>query len=181
LSKVAATEVVSFWREAGPDKWFVRDSEFDHTIRLRFLATHEAAVRGEFAGFEETAEGALALVILLDQFPRNMFRADPRAFATDPLARAVAHRALALGFDRATDQTMRPIFYLPFMHSELLAEQDRSVELHEAFGDAELLGYAQRHRDIVAKFGRFPHRNQALGRTTTAVEEAFLDGGGFAG
>jgi uncharacterized protein (DUF924 family) len=118
---------------------------------------------------------------LLDQFPRDMFRGGAKAFATDPLARVVANRALARGFDQATDEMMQPFFYLPFMHSELLADQDRCVRLHEAFGDPELLKYATLHRDIVVKFGRFPHRNRAMGRDTTPVEQEFLDGGGFAG
>ena len=116
------------------------------------------------------------LAILLDQFPRNMFRGSAQAFATDPLARAVANRALARGFDQATDEMMRPFFYLPFMHSELLADQDRCVRLREAFGDPELLKYATIHRDIVVKFGRFPHRNRAMGRDTTPAEQEFLDG-----
>ena len=110
-----------------------------------------------------------------------MFRNSARAFATDPLARAVANRALARGFDQETDKTMRPFFYLPFMHSELLADQDRSLRLHEAFGDPERSRYAAIHRDIVVKFGRFPHRNRALSRETTPAEREFLDGGGFAG
>lgn len=174
-------EIVSFWRQAGPDRWFEVDEDFDQTIRSRFLTIHEAAARGDLTAFEETAEGALALLILLDQFPRNMFRNSARAFATDPLARAVANRALARGFDQKTDKTMRPFFYLPFMHSELRADQDRSLRLHEAFGDPERSRYAAIHRDIIVKFGRFPHRNRALGRETTPAEREFLDGGGFAG
>ena len=130
MANAAIADIVFFWREAGPEKWFEKDDEFDLTIRSRFLAIHEAAERGDLAAFEETAEGALALVILLDQFPRNMFRNSARAFATDPLARAVANRALARGFDLAVDETMRPFFYLPFMHSELLADQDRCLRLY---------------------------------------------------
>ena len=154
---------------------------FRLTIRTRFLALQEAAARGELSAWEESAEGALALVILLDQFPRNMFRGSAHAFATDALARVVANRALARGFDQATEEMMRPFFYLPFMHSELLADQDRSVRLHEAFGDPERLKYAAIHRDIVMKFGRFPHRNRAMGRDTTSAEQEFLDDAGFAG
>jgi uncharacterized protein (DUF924 family) len=174
MSNVILAEVVSFWREAGPERWFSQDEDFDLTITARFLATHEAAARGELATLEENPEGALALVILLDQFPRNMFRGNARAFATDPLARAVADRALVRGFDQATDEMIRPFFYLPFMHSELLADQDRSVRLHEAFGDTERLRYAVIHRDIVVKFGRFPHRNRAVGRRTTPAEQEFF-------
>jgi uncharacterized protein (DUF924 family) len=181
MSNVTPAEVVSFWREASPEPWFGKGEGFDLTIRARFLAIHQAAARGELALWEESPEGALGLVILLDQFPRNMFRGSAQAFATDPLARAVANRALARGFDQATDEMMRPLFYLPFMHSELLVDQDRCVRLHEAFGDPELLKYATIHRDIVVKFGRFPHRNRAIGRDTTPAEQGFLDGGGFAG
>ena len=181
MSDAALAEIVSFWRQAGPDKWFEADEDFDRTIRSRFLAIHEAAARGEIAAWEETAEGALALLILLDQFPRNMFRNSARAFATDHLARAVADRALARGFDQEADTTMRPFFYLPFMHSELLADQDRCLQLYEAFGDPEQLKFAVTHRDIIAKFGRFPHRNRVLGRETTPAEREFLEGGGFAG
>ncbi len=181
MANAATAEIVSFWREAGPERWFEKDDDFDLTIRSRFLAIHEAAARGELAAFEETAEGALALLILLDQFPRNMFRNSARAFATDPLARAVANRALVRGFDLAVDEPMRPFFYLPFMHSELLADQDRSLQLHEAFGDPERSRHAAIHRDIILKHGRFPHRNRALGRETTPAEREFLEGGGFSG
>jgi uncharacterized protein (DUF924 family) len=176
-----AVEVVSFWRAAGPDKWFEAEEDFDRAIRSRFLAIHEAAARGELAAFAESAEGTLALLILLDQFPRNMFRGSARAFATDHLARAVADRALARDFDQETDATMRPFFYLPFMHSELLADQDRCLRLYEASGDPEQLKFAVTHRDIIVKFGRFPHRNRLLGRETTPPEQEFLDGGGLRG
>ena len=181
MRETTAAEIVSFWRDAGPAKWFEKDDEFDRTIRSRFLPAHEAAARGEFEAFAASAEGALALVLLFDQFPRNMFRGSARAFATDPLARAAADEALARGFDRATDAAMRRFFYLPFMHSELIADQDRCVLLFEASGDAEQLGYALRHRDIVARFGRFPHRNHALGRDTAPAEQEFLGSGGFKG
>ncbi len=181
MGNSSSAEVLSFWRAAGPDKWFEADEDFDQTIRSRFLSVHTAAARGELAAFEKSAEGGLALVILLDQFPRNMFRGSARAFATDHLARAVADRALARGLDLAIDETMRPFFYLPFMHSELLADQDRCLRLYEAFGDPEQLKFAVTHRDIVAKFGRFPHRNCVLGRETTLAEREFLDSGGFAG
>src|ERR1700756_162737 len=160
--RVAPAEIVSFWREAGCDKWFAQDESLDQTIRSRFLPIYQAAATGELAAWAENAEGALALVLLLDQFPRNMFRGNARAFATDALARAVADRALARGFDQATDLAMRPFFYLPFMHSEALIDQDRSVRLYEALGDAEQLRYAIEHRDVVESFGRFPRRNQAL-------------------
>jgi uncharacterized protein (DUF924 family) len=172
--RVAPAEILSFWGEAGPDKWFAQDEGFDQAIRLKFLSTYEAAANGELAAWEETAEGALALVLLLDQFPRNMFRGDARAFATDAMARVVADRALARGFDQATDVAMQSFFYLPFMHSEALIDQDRCVRLYEALGDAGQSRYATEHRDVVQRFGRFPQRNRALGRDTTPAEQAFL-------
>jgi uncharacterized protein (DUF924 family) len=177
---IAPGEIVSFWGDAGPDKWFEQDETFDQAIRLRFLPTYEAAKNSELATWEDSAEGALALVLVLDQFPRNLFRCDARAFATDALARAVAERALARGFDQATDLALRPFFYLPFMHSEALFDQDRSVRLYEALGETEELRYATEHRDVVLRFGRFPHRNRALGRETTPAERAFLEADGFA-
>ena len=177
--RVAAADIVSFWGEAGPDKWFEQDEGFDQAIRFRFLPTYEAAANGELAAWEESVEGALALILLLDQFPRNMFRGNARAFATDALARAVADRALARGFDQATEPAMRPFFYLPFMHSEALIDQDRCVPLYEALGDGEQLRYAREHRDVIQRFGRFPHRNRALDRETTPAEQAFLNPAGF--
>jgi uncharacterized protein (DUF924 family) len=179
--RVAPADIVSFWGEAGPNKWFEQDEGFDQAIRLRFLPTYEEAANGELAAWEESVEGALALVLLLDQFPRNMFRGNARAFATDALARAVADRALARGFDQATELAMRPFFYLPFMHSEALIDQDRCVSLYEALGDGEQLRYAREHRDVVQRFGRFPHRNRALGRETTPTEQAFLKPDDFGG
>ena len=168
-------DIVSFWRDAGADAWFEQEDHFDQAIRSRFLPAYEAAAAGALAGWEDGAEGALALVLLLDQFPRNMFRGSARAFATDALARAAADRAIARGFDQATERLLRPFFYLPFMHSESLSDQDRSVRLYEALGDAEELRFAKEHRDVVQKFGRFPARNHALGRATTPAEQAFLD------
>lgn len=181
MSSATPDDIISFWRDAGPDKWWEKDEAFDRTIRSRFLATHVAAACGELAAWEASAEGALALVIVFDQFSRNMFRDSARAFATDPLACAVARRAIARGFDRSIDQALRPFFYMPFMHSEALADQDHCVALFAALGDAGQSEYAAIHRDVIAKFGRFPHRNHLLGRDTTTAEQKFLDGGGFAG
>jgi uncharacterized protein (DUF924 family) len=181
MSDLTAAEVVSFWREAGPEKWWERNEAFDHVVRSRFLPLHEAAARGELASWQDSPAGALALVILLDQFPRNMFRDSPHAFATDPLAQAVAEGAIARGFDGATDEALRIFFYMPFMHSETLTHQDRCVKLMAVLADAGLEKYAAIHRDIIAKFGRFPHRNRVLGRPTTPAEQDFLDAGGFAG
>ncbi len=172
-------EVRSFWREAGPKRWYKIDPAFDETIRERFLATWEAAQAGRLAGWEETAEGALALLLVLDQFPRNMFRGDARSFATDSQARAVAGRAVERKFDQAFAQPERNFFYLPYMHSETLAEQDRAVALVQAAGDAESLKHAEAHRDLIRRFGRFPFRNAALGRNSTGEEAEYLAAGGY--
>jgi uncharacterized protein (DUF924 family) len=177
----APQDLLTFWREAGPDKWFKKDTAFDDDIRARFLATYEAAAAGQLADWERTAEGALALVITLDQFPRNIFRGSDRSFAADPLARAVTGRALAHGFDQQVPADERQFFYLPFEHSESLADQERCCALFRATGDADKLKWAELHADIIRRFGRFPHRNVALGRATTPEEQAFLDGDGFKG
>jgi uncharacterized protein (DUF924 family) len=173
--------VLAFWRAAGSEKWFKKDAAFDRDIRTRFLHTYEAAAAGGLADWESTPEGALALVIVLDQFPRNLFRGDARTYAADPLALSVAKRALARGFAHGFPAAERTFFYLPFEHSEHLADQERCVALFHATGDADLLKWAELHADIIRRFGRFPHRNAVLGRGTTAEEQAFLDGGGFAG
>lgn len=174
-------EIVRFWRDAGPKRWFEKDAGFDADIRQRFLAAHEAAASGALRDWEGQAEGALALLLLTDQFPRNMFRGQARAFSTDELARAVAAGALLKGFDAQVPPDLRTLFYLPFEHSEDMADQERAIALYRAAGDEDGLKWAQLHADIIRKFGRFPHRNACLGRTTTPEEKAFLDGGGFAG
>jgi uncharacterized protein (DUF924 family) len=173
--------VLAFWREAGSERWFKKDTAFDDDIRQRFLETYEAAATNRLADWEATPDGALALTIVLDQFPRNMFRGSARAFAADPLARAVADRALARGFDHKVDAVGRQFFYLPFEHSEMLADQERCCTLFGAIGNADLLKWAEQHADIIRRFGRFPHRNAVLGRATSPEEQAFLDGGGFKG
>ena len=174
-------DLLAFWRDAGRAKWFRKDAAFDAEIAARFRASHEAAAAGRRADWEATPEGALALLIVLDQFPRNMFRADARAYAADPLARSVAGRAIMRGFDQQVPTGERLFFYLPFEHSEDLVDQERCIALMRGTGNADLLKWAELHADIIRRFGRFPHRNAALGRTTTAAEQAFLDGGGFTG
>lgn len=176
----SALAVIAFWRAAGEERWFKKDEAFDRTFREQFAALHEEAAHGRLAGWQATAEGSLALVLLLDQYPRNSFRGTARMFATDTLARDVAEAAIAKGFDRAVDENLQSFFYLPFEHSENLADQDRCVELHERLG-SELTKWAIQHRDIIRRFGRFPHRNAVLGRATTAEEQRFLDEGGFGG
>ena len=178
-------DVTSFWRNAGPKRWFNKDDAFDAAIRLKFEATHHAAARGAYDAWIETPDGTLALLILLDQFPRNLYRGSAHSYATDPLARHVATMAIERGHDRQFEPVLRSFFYLPFEHSEDLADQDRDLALCLAMkaetGEEGNLKWAHLHRDIIVRFGRFPHRNRALGRETTAEEQAFLDEGGFAG
>ena len=173
-------QVLAFWRAAGPKRWFKRDDAFDREFRERFLAAHEAAASGGLASWSATAEGALALVLLLDQFPRNAFRGTPRVYATDAQARDVADAAIRAGFDEEVEKELRQFFYLPFMHSERLEDLDQCVRLNEQVG-GEPLRYALHHREIVRRFGRFPHRNAVLGRPSSEAEERFLAEGGFAG
>ena len=172
--------VVRFWREAGPKRWFRQDDAFDALFRSRFLDAHEQAAAGRLASWAESAEGALALVLLLDQFPRNAFRGTARMYATDAQARAAADAAIAAGHDLHVDARLRQFFYLPFMHSDKLADLDRSCALMEPLG-GQNLRYARHHRDLVVRFGRFPHRNAVLGRSSTPEEERFLAEGGFRG
>ncbi len=176
----SAAEIVRFWRDAGPKFWFVKDETFDGRCR-GFENEHHAAARGELGAWEMDAEGALALLILLDQIPRNIFRNSPHAFATDGLAQAIALRALDKQFDAAIDTDLRFFFYMPLEHAEDLALQDRCMTLFTNLGDANYLKFAALHHDIIVKFGRFPHRNGILGRKSSAEEFAFLAEGGFAG
>lgn len=174
-------EIIAFWEDAGPARWFASDADFDAEIRRRFLSTYEAAVAGELAGWTETAHGALALLIVLDQFPRNMFRGDKRVYAADELAREVAEQAIAAGLHREINPPLSRFFVLPLTHAEDLEAQERAVALNEELGDADGAKWARHHRDIVARFGRFPHRNAILGRETTPEEASFLAESDFRG
>lgn len=165
-------DVLTFWF-ADPDRAWRKDPAFDEEIRRRFGDLHAAVVRGEHEAWRTTPRGALAYVIVLDQFSRNLYRGDPRAFAADAQARAAAAEAVAAGHDQALTTAERGFLYMPFMHSEALADQDRAVALFRPLGGASL-EFAERHRDIVARFGRFPHRNAVLGRASTPEEAAFL-------
>ncbi|MER8374723.1 DUF924 family protein [Mesorhizobium sp. M1338] len=175
-----ALSVTKFWRDAGEDAWFEKNEAFDAVFRDRFLDLHYAAARRECDGWLEHAEGSLALMILLDQFPRNCFRGTGHMYATDPLARYFAAKAIAAGHDLALEEEVRVFLYLPYEHSELLADQHISVDLTQARAEP-YLKYAVEHLDIIQNFGRFPHRNRMLGRETTPQEQTFLDGGGFSG
>jgi uncharacterized protein (DUF924 family) len=181
MPSVTPSQVVAFWVEAGSAAWYKKSDAFDRAIQARFGDAHYEAARGELENWEASAEGALALLLLLDQFPRNMFRDSPHAFATDGLALAIARRAIENGHDEAFEMPVRQFFYLPFMHAENLDAQEECVQLCEAHTSPENVRFAVIHRDIIAQFGRFPHRNALFGRETTAAEQAFLEGGGFKG
>lgn len=175
---IAPHDIIAFWRdEVGKERWFASDPELDAEIAQRFRKAWANAKAGELTAWEASVEGALALVLVLDQFPRNMFRGTAKAFSTDAKARRVADRALARGYDLMIEAGLRAFYYLPLMHSERLADQDRCVALI-----AERLGrfamnypFALGHRDEIRRFGRFPGRNAALGRKSTAAERDYLE------
>jgi uncharacterized protein (DUF924 family) len=174
-------DILAFWRDAGPGRWYEKDAAFDAEVRRRYHDLWRRAAAGELSSWEASDEGALALTIVLDQFPRNMFRGDAMTFSTDAEAREVASRAIARGVDGRLEPLLLEFLYLPFMHSEELADQVHCVELFRNTDNSENLKYAEDHADIIRRFGRFPHRNRVLGRATTAEEKAFLDAGGFSG
>ena len=181
------SDILHFWfgapgsaiRGTQREEWFRKDPAFDEEIRRHFAAATEAAARGELDRWQADRESALALVILLDQFPRNLHRGSPKAFAADAKAREVADAAIARGYDLTFPSCERLFFYLPFEHSENLADQERALDLFKRLAEddparADTVPYAIRHHEIVKRFGRFPHRNEALGRESTEAEIAFL-------
>lgn len=180
VAPMQALDIIDFWTEAGPALWFAKDPAFDARFRERYLGLYEAAARGESTNWGATPDGALALVLLLDQFPRNAFRGTARMYATDSMARAAARAAIESGFLERVPRELQKFFVLPFAHSEDDADQARSVQLAKRVGPEEL-ARAQHHRDIVRRFGRFPHRNKILGRVSTKAEQDYLDNGGYAG
>lgn len=194
MGMATAADILAFWfgRPGEPghgqprNEWFRKDAAFDDAIRDRFLPDVEAALAGRLADWADNPQGLLALVILLDQFPRNLFRGTARMFAGDAEARQLAERALAQGWDKDMSAVERVFVYLPLEHSEALADQERSVALFAALaaehpGNDGFLDYAWRHHDVIARFGRFPHRNAALGRPSTPEETTYLaqPGSGF--
>ncbi len=160
------------------DEWFNKDEAFDSLIRNQFLMDYERAATGDFDDWAETCDGALALIILLDQFPRNLFRGDAQSFATDGKALSIAQKMIARGDDKAVNKEQQFFVYLPFEHSEDIAMQDKCLELTATMpqGKADNGPYywAKKHRDVIVKFGRFPHRNGILGRKNTPEEEDYL-------
>ena len=177
--KTIALDILDFWWQAGPSKWFARNDAFDKAIRDRFATHVDQAIDGGFSEWENAPHSALALILLLDQFPRNLFRGHARAFAGDPRGLAVAAKAVDAGFDQAFPREARTFFYLPFEHAEDMTAQERSVDLFRQLANQDTYFYALLHMDVIRRFGRFPHRNLALGRATTPQEQAFLDDGGF--
>lgn len=172
--------IVLFWREAGAGRWFKQDNNFDRALTARFHSAHLQAAGRKLDQWNQNPESALALQILLDQLPRNVYRGNAHAYATDPLARHFALAAIDAGLDQQIEPGLRQFCYMSLMHSEDLDLQRRCVALFETLG-GDGLDYARGHCDIIERFGRFPHRNAMLGRITSKAEKAFLDGGGFAG
>ncbi|MCK0143863.1 DUF924 family protein [Aliiroseovarius sp. F20344] len=178
-------DIIRFWiDETGPEGWYNGTQKLDDEIRSRFMADWEAARSGELADWQGSAEGALGFIILTDQFPRNMFRGDARSFATDAAALTCADAAVHAGLDLQIDLPNRQFFYMPFMHSEKMTDQDRCIDLmQDRMSDPRGAGdtlHARVHREIIRKFGRFPYRNEALGRESSAEETAFIQDGGYA-
>lgn len=177
-------EVLKFWfEETIPAQWFQKNDAFDTEVRERFLVTYDMAAKDLCTDWGRDADGSLALCIVLDQFPRNMFRGTPKAFETDAKALLVARAAIQKGFDLLHSPIKRRFLYLPFEHSEVLADQKRSVDLFKGMKDTDPLGYeyALKHYEVIEKFGRFPHRNTILGRESTEEELKYLNlpGAGF--
>lgn len=172
--------VIAFWREAGPQLWFAKDKGFDDKFRHRFLDLHFTVARRQHDAWLSSPYSALALILMLDQFPRNAFRDTAHMYATDSLARHYAQTFLDAGFINAIDDELKTFICVPFSHSESLNDQLHALELYKAHVPDEMK-WAVIHHDIIQRFGRFPHRNTQLGRLTTPEEQQFLDGGGFAG
>ncbi len=168
-------EVLAFWfEELRPEQWFKKDEALDEIVRTRFGALYERLATNPALDWRETAEGCVAAVIVLDLFPRQLYRDDARAFATDEAARAIASLAIERCFDRVLSPAQRKFLYMPFQHSEDADMQARSVALFATIDDPDTLAYARRHKEVIDRFGRYPHRNAALGRESTEEEQAYL-------
>ena len=181
MAEPAPQEILDFWLAAGPKKWWKKSDAFDAEIARRFGGIHRRAAVGELDDWAATPDGALALILVLDQFSRNLCRNSPLAFAMDEKCVAIVRAQMKVGNDRKMHPETGHFCYLPLMHSEVLADQELCIEEMTRLDNKPSLRSAIRHRDIIDEFGRFPHRNKVLGRQATAAEQAFLDGGGFAG
>ena len=179
-SETLVSDIMTFWKEAGPEKWFDKDAHFDATFHDRFRDAHFAAARRALEPWLEGPESSLALLLLLDQFPRNCFRGTAHMYATDPLARLYTQGTLRRGHDKTIDPELQIFFYLPLMHSEGLEDQQLCCKLCEPLGE-RYMPFAIEHRNIIERFGRFPHRNDILLRESTEEERIFLEEGGFSG
>ena len=176
-----AEQVVAFWKDAGPELWFNGGNAFDARCKDALLHLHLSAARAELTDWVKRPADALALILLLDQIPRNIYRGSAHAYATDPLARSVARQSLDHGHDRGFSLDLRSFFYMPFMHSEDVNDQDLCVSIFRKIPESSSASWAEHHYDIIRRFGRFPHRNAVLGRASTPDEEAWLADGGFKG
>lgn len=174
-------EVIAFWKQAGSQKWFAKDDHFDAEIINRFSGMYEDTAAGVLDAWADDPKGCLALILVLDQFSRNMFRGDAKSFAADEKALEFARLAVSRKYGPHIDEDLRPFLFMPFMHSESMPNQEESVRLQEQGGAAENIDAAKWHLDIIRRFGRFPHRNAVLGRKTTEAEQLYLDDGGFKG
>lgn len=168
-------DILNFWfNELAPSQWWQKNLAFDSMIKTRFGHIHEQAKAGELFRWRDTAKGSLAEIIVLDQFSRNIYREKPESFACDPLALALSQFAISKGFEQELSQTQRSFLYLPFMHSESALIHLEAVKLYEALGNAENLAFELKHKAIIDKFGRYPHRNDILGRASSKEEITFL-------
>lgn len=174
-------DILNFWSQAGPSKWWKKDAEFDAEIKSRFGETYRQATQGQLDDWSKTPDGTLALIILLDQFSRNLFRNSPDAFAQDSKALAIAKTGIEAGFDKSHPDDLTPFFYMPFMHCENLEEQKTCLRLMQEMDAQDNVRAAKEHLEIIEKYGRFPHRNTVLGRASKPEEIAFLEAGGFSG
>lgn len=174
-------DVISFWKQAGPKKWFAKDDGFDQEMRQQFMPLLEQAIEGQLDHWKENADACLGLILILDQFSRNLFRNNPKAFSQDPAALSAARHALEQGYELKVDPELRSFIYMPLMHSEALEDQKESLRLQTLGGKEANIKAAKEHFQIIERFGRFPHRNQILGRQTTPEEEKYLQSGGFKG
>lgn len=174
-------EVLEFWfNETKPDQRFMKDLAFDALVKKRFEETYWSILKGETKDWRNTPEGRLAEIIVLDQFARNMFRDTAQAFEGDELALFLAEEAIEVGADQKVDEDKRVFFYMPYMHSESAEVHKKALQIFEQHGDAETLDYEKKHKAVIDEFGRYPHRNQALGRRSTPEEKLWLEkGGGF--
>lgn len=179
--QVTPDDIIKFWKDAGTEKWFKRDEDFDQQIRSKFGEALSLAEQGKIDAWSDTAEGCLALILVLDQFSRNLYRDSPKAFANDEKATALARHGLASDYASRVDQEIAYFMFMPLMHSESIVDQHQSVALQHQYGGPGNLRAAREHLEIIRRFGRFPHRNRVLQRNTTPEERNYLDAGGFSG